>query len=131
MVFSIVSGGGFSGNKIIADNDLDKLLLSACFLLSSINIFFLLIILKINKQFSLSETKSILIFLVTMMFVMLVNDKNLEFFDIMLSLTSSISNSGLYFGYNQNINIFFLLITVFVGGSILSNSEVLKLLDFL
>ena len=131
LVFSIVSGGGFLGNKIIADNDFDKFLLSVSFLLSSINIFFLLIILKINKQFSLSETKSILIFLITMMFVILVNDKNLGFFDIMLSLTSSISNSGLYFGYNQNINIFFLLITVFVGGSLLSNSGGFKITRFL
>ena len=66
-----------------------------------------------------------------MMFIILVNDKNLEFFDIMLSLTSSISNSGLYFGYNQNINIFFLLITVFVGGSLLSNSGGFKITRFL
>ena len=127
LMFSIVSGGAFLSNNINFDSNFEKIILSVCFIFSSINIFFLLIITKINRQYSLDETKMILIIICLILFIISLLNRNLDFADIFLSVTSSSSNSGINFTNTTNINIFFLLLTVFIGGSIVSNSGGFKL----
>ena len=86
LMFSIVSSGAFLSDDINFDSNFEKIILSFCFIFSSINIFFLLIITKINRQYSLDETKMILIVICLILFVISLLNRNLEFSDIFLSL---------------------------------------------
>ena len=129
---TLISGGGFlpaeSLSKIISTN-LQKIILIFSFILSLIN-FYLLFNL-FNKNILIKEHKEdlYLIFL-TVIFCSLIYFNNYDGLDIIVSVTSSLANSGLtLLAPDNNLSLYFLVITI-IGGSLISNSSGIKLTRF-
>jgi trk system potassium uptake protein TrkH len=129
---TLISGGGFlpteSLSKIISTN-FQKVILIFSFVLSLTN-FYLLFNL-FNKKILIREHKEdlYLIFL-TVIFCFLIYFNNYDGLDIIVSVTSSLANSGLtLLESDNNLSLYFLLITI-IGGSLISNSSGIKLTRF-
>jgi len=129
---SLVSGGGFlpteTLNKIITTN-IQKIILIFSFLVSLFN-FYLLFNL-FNKKTLIKEHKEDLYLLViSIAFCFLIYFNNYDALDIIISVTSSLANSGLtLLESDNNLSLYFLLISI-IGGSIVSNSSGIKLTRF-
>ena len=132
MSMTLVSGGGFlptdSLSKIISTN-LQKTIFIFSLIISMLN-FYLLFNL-FNRNILIKEHKEdlYLIFL-SSIFCLLIYFNNYDGLDIILSVISSLSNSGLtLMKSDNNLSLYFLLITI-VGGSLISNSSGIKLTRF-
>ena len=129
---SLISGGGFlpieSLNKIILTN-LQKIILIFSFIVSMLN--FYLIFNIFNKNLLIKDHKEDLyIILLTILFCCLIFFNNYDVLDIIISVTSSLANSGLtLMKSDNNLSLYFLLITI-IGGSLISNSSGIKLTRF-
>jgi len=129
---SLVSGGGFlpteTLNKIITTN-IQKIILIFSFLVSLFN-FYLLFNL-FNKKTLIKEHKEDLYLLViSIAFCFLIYFNKYDALDIIISVTSSLANSGLtLLESDNNLSLYFLLISI-IGGSIVSNSSGIKLTRF-
>ena len=132
MSMTLVSGGGFlptnSIDKIISTN-FQKLIFIFSLLVSMLN-FYLLFNL-FNKNMLIKEHKEDLyLILLSIIFCILIYFNNYKGLDIIISVISSLANSGLTLvKSNNNLSLYFLLITI-VGGSLISNSSGIKLTRF-
>jgi len=127
LLLTIISTGGFESTKLILSNT-DKLILSFLFLLSSLNIFFILGLLKINNSYSYDEDKYFLICFLLLFFLLLFFSQNNNIYDILIQLSSAISNSGINFAtYNESSITFILLSASFIGGCLVSSSSGFKI----
>ncbi len=118
---SIISSGGFVTNNFLKISDLDKLLISVCLIICSLNYFILLKIFRFNNFFSLAEDKRILLIIFLACLSVLLIYKDINFIDVVSSVSTSISSSGINFAHFQNTDlIFFFLLLVFIGSSMLS-----------
>ncbi len=126
---TLISGGGFlpaeSLTKIISTN-FQKIILIVSFLVSFLN-FYLLFNL-FNKNILIKEHKEDLyLILISIIFCCFIYLYNYDGLDIILSVTSSLANSGLtLIEPVNNLSLYFLIITI-VGGSLISNSSGIKL----
>ncbi len=126
---TLISGGGFlpaeSLTKIISTN-FQKIILIVSFLVSFLN-FYLLFNL-FNKNILIKEHKEDLyLILISIIFCCFIYFYNYDGLDIILSVTSSLANSGLtLIEPVNNLSLYFLIITI-VGGSLISNSSGIKL----
>ena len=122
---TLISGGGFLPlediSKIIYTN-FQKIILIFSFIITSLN--FYLIFNIFNKNILIKEHKEDLyLILLTIIFCCLIYFNNYEGLDIIISVTSSLANSGLtLMESDKNLSLYFLLITI-IGGSIISNSS--------
>ncbi len=129
---TLVSGGGFlpteSLNKIISTN-FQKIILIFSFVISTLN--FYLIFNLLNKNTLIKEHKEDLyLIILTIIFCLLIYLNNYDGLDIIISVTSSLANSGLtLMKPDNNLSLYFLLIAI-VGGSLISNSSGIKLTRF-
>ena len=129
---TLISGGGFlpteSINNIITTNS-QKIILIFSFLVSLLN-FYLLFNL-FNKKILLKEHKEDLYLLILLIiFCSLIYFNNYDGLDIILSVTSSLANSGIsLISSDNNLSLYFLLITI-IGGSLISNTSGIKLTRF-
>ena len=129
---TLVSGGGFlpteSLDKIISTN-FQKIILIFSLVLSFIN--FYLIFNLFNKSTLLKEHKEDLyLIILSIIFCFLIYFNNYDGLDIIISVTSSLANSGLtLMESNNNLSLYFLLISI-IGGSLISNSSGIKLTRF-
>ena len=129
---TLISGGGFlpteSLSKIISTN-FQKIILILSFLVSLLN-FYLLFNL-FNKNILIKEHKEDLyLVILSVIFCFLIYFNNYDGLDIIISVTSSLANSGLtLMESNNNLSLYFLLITI-IGGSLISNSSGIKLTRF-
>ena len=129
---TLISGGGFlpieSLNKIISTN-FQKIVLIFSFIVSLLNfyVFFNLL----NKNILIKDHKEDLyLILVLIIFCCLIYFNSFDGLDIIISVTSSLANSGLtLMQSNNNLSLYFLLITI-IGGSLISNSSGIKLTRF-
>ncbi len=129
---TLISGGGFlpteNINKIISTN-FQKIVLIFSFIVSLLNLY--LIFNLFNKNTLIKEHKEDLYLIVTSIILcslIYFNDHN--GLDIIISVISSLANSGLtLMEPDKNLSLYFLLITI-IGGSILSNSSGIKLTRF-
>ena len=129
---TLISGGGFlpieSLNKIISTN-FQKIVLIFSFIVSLLNfyVFFNLL----NKSILIKHHKEDLyLILVLIIFCCLIYFNSYDGLDIIISVTSSVANSGLtLMQSNNNLSLYFLLITI-IGGSLISNSSGIKLTRF-
>ena len=125
---SLISLGGFlptnSLDKIIKSNP-QKLILIFSLLISMLNFFLILNIFQ--KRIIIRDHKEDLyLVLISFIFILLVHLSGYSGLDIVISVLSSLSNSGLsLMSSNNNLSLFFILITV-VGGSLISNSSGIK-----
>ena len=129
---TLISGGGFlpteSLNKIISTN-FQKIILIFSFTISLLN-FYLLFNL-FNKNTLIKEHKEDLyLIILSILFCILIYFNNFNGLDIIISVTSSLANSGLtLMASDNNLSLYFLLITI-IGGSLISNSSGVKLTRF-
>ena len=129
---TLVSGGGFlptdSINKIIFTN-FQKIIFIFSLILSMLNFYLLFNI--FNKKTLIKEHKEdlYLIFL-SIFFCILIYFNNYQGLDIIISIISSLANSGLTLvESDNNLSLYFLLITI-IGGSLISNTSGIKLTRF-
>ena len=132
LTMTLVSGGGFlpSNNlsEIISSN-FQKIVLILALIFSMLNFYFLFNI--FNKKILFKEHKEdfYLLFLATI-FIFLVYLYDLNGFNIVISIISSLANSGIsLIKSDNNLSLYFLLITL-IGGSLISNSSGIKLSRF-
>ncbi len=126
---TLVSGGGFlpieSITKIISTN-FQKIILIFSFIVSFLNFYLLFNI--FNKNILIKDHKEdFYLILLTIIFCCLIYFNKYDGLDIIISVTSSLSNSGLtLMKSDNNLSLYFLLITI-IGGSLISNSSGIKL----
>jgi len=129
---TLISGGGFlptdSVGKIISTN-FQKIVLIFSLLISMLNFF--LIFNLLNKNILIKEHKEDLyLILLSIIFCVLIYFNNYEGLDIIVSVVSSLANSGLTLvKSDNNLSLYFLLITI-IGGSLISNTSGIKLTRF-
>ncbi len=129
---TLISGGGFlptdTLNNIIINN-FQRFILAFLLLLSMLN--FYLVFNIFNKKILLREHNEDLYLIITaIVFVLLIFFNNFEILDIIISVFSSLGNSGItLLKTDNNLNLYFLLITI-IGGSLISNSSGIKLARF-
>tara|TARA_B100002052_G_scaffold296383_1_gene324667 strand:- start:820 stop:2229 length:1410 start_codon:yes stop_codon:yes gene_type:complete len=131
---TIISSGGFLPNNnfdVIFSSDLSKIILSSCMLLSFFSLFFIfnLIFFKKKNITYLSEDFNILIYLlfvITISFIFFNYENN--FLNILVSISSSVSNIGFSFSeIPSNLDFFFLLLVI-LGGSFFSTSSGIRVI---
>ncbi len=129
---TLVSNGGFlpteSLTKIISSN-FQKVIIIFSFLVSLLN-FYLLFNL-FNKNILIKEHKEDLYLIILLIiFSSLIYFNNHSGLDIIISVTSSLANSGLtLIESDNNLSLYFLLISI-IGGSLISNSSGIKVTRF-
>ena len=129
---TLVSGGGFlptdSLEKIISTN-FQKIIFICSLIISMLN-FYLLFNL-FNKNTLLKEHREDLyLLLLSLLFCFLIYFNSNNRLDIIISVVSSLANSGLtLMETDNNLSLYFLLISI-VGGSLISNSSGIKLTRF-
>ena len=128
---TLISGGGFlptdSLNNIIQSN-FQKIIFIISLLIAMLN--FYLIFNIFNKKILTREHKEDLyIFLLSIILVILVYFNNNSGFDLIISVISSLSNSGLTLIETDQLSLYFLFITI-IGGSLISNTSGIKLTRF-
>ena len=128
---TLISGGGFlptdSLNNINQSN-FQKIIFIISLLIAMLN--FYLIFNIFNKKILIREHKEDLyIFLLSIILVILVYFNNNSGFDLIISVISSLSNSGLTLIESDQLSLYFLFITI-IGGSLISNTSGIKLTRF-
>ena len=124
---TIISTGGFQSSSVNLNN-FDQIIVSILLIFSSLNIFLILGILKINNSYSFQEDKYFLISLLFFILILFIFSNDLKFAEILVQLASAISNSGINFTNNYNANITFILISAsFFGGCLISSTSGFKI----
>ncbi len=125
---SLISAGGFiptdSLDKIIRSNP-QKLVFIFSLLISMLNFFLILNIFQ--KKIIIREHKEdFYLLILSFFFILLVYLNNYSGLNIIISILSSLSNSGLsLIGSDNNLSLYFILVAV-VGGSLISNTSGIK-----
>ena len=124
---TIISTGGFQSSNLMLSN-FDKIILSILLIFSSLNIFLILGIMKINNTYNYYEDKYFLFSFVIFFLFLFIFSNNPSFADILIQLSSAISNSGINFTNNYSENTTFILITAsFFGGCLISSTSGFKI----
>jgi trk system potassium uptake protein TrkH len=127
---TLISGGGFlptnSLNKIITTN-FQKIILTFSLIISMLNFYLLFNI--FNKKVLTREHKEDLYILgAAVIFILLIYLNSYQGLDIIISIVSSLANSGLnLIQSDNNLSLYFLFITI-IGGSLISNTSGIKLI---
>jgi trk system potassium uptake protein len=128
---TLVSGGGFiptnSLTNIISSN-FQKILLIISMFLAMLN--FYLIFNIFNQKILIREHKEDLyLFFLSIILIIFIYLNNNSGLDLIISIVSSLSNSGLTLIRADNLSLYFLFITI-IGGSLVSNTSGIKLVRF-
>ena len=129
---TLISGGGFlpSDNlsNIISTN-FQKFVIIFLLILSMLN-FFLLFNLFNKKVLFKDHKEDLYLLLASVILTLLILFYNYDLLDVIISVVSSLANSGLtLMSSDSNLSLYFLLITI-IGGSLISNSSGIKLARF-
>ena len=132
MSMTLISGGGFLPiddiNKIINTN-FQKIIFFISLTISMLNLFLLFNL--FNKKNLLDGHREDLYLVISLILLFgLISFNDYSAFDLILSILSSLANSGLTFlEQGNNLSLYFLLIAI-VGGSLISNTSGIKLIRF-
>ena len=128
---TLISTGGFlptdSLTSIVSSN-FQKIILIFSMFLSMLN-FFLVFNIFDNKILVREHKEDLYLFLLTIILIVLVSFNNNSGLDLIVSVISSLTNSGLSLIKSNNLSLYFLFITI-IGGSIVSNTSGIKLTRF-
>ena len=132
MSMTLVSGGGFiptvSIDKIISTN-FQKIIFIFSLIVSMLN-FYLLFNLSSKKRLIKEHREDLYLIILSIIFCILIYFNNYKGLDIIISVVSSLANSGLTLvKSDNNLSLYFLLITI-IGGSLISNTSGIKLTRF-
>ena len=125
---SLISTGGFlptdSLNNIIQSN-LQKIVFIFSLLLSTLNFFLLLNIFE-KKILNRKHIEDLYLILFSFVLILLIYFNNYGGLNLIISVLSSLGNSGLsLINSDNNLSLYFILITI-VGGSLVSNTSGIK-----
>ncbi len=129
---TIISAGGFlptnSLNQIITNNT-QKIFLILSFFISLLNIYFFYNLFS-KKNFIKKHYEDFAIILLIIIFtiILMFFIKNLDMFELSISVLSSISTSGIALSKTDNNFSLFLLFLTLIGGSVISNTSGIKFL---
>ncbi len=129
---SLISGGGFlptdNINKIISTN-FQKIIFIFSLFISLLNFYVLFNL--FNKKVLIKDHKEDLyLIILSLIFFILIYFTNYKGIDMIISIVSSLANSGLtVVKSDNNLSLYFLLITI-IGGSLISNTSGIKLTRF-
>ncbi len=132
MTMTLISGGGFLPtneiNKIISTN-FQKIIFTFSLIISTLNIFLLFNL--FNKQTLIKDHKEDFYLIIILIFLfVLVSFNDYSAINLFISILSSLGNSGLtFFKPDNNLSLYFLLITI-IGGSLISNTSGIKMIRF-
>jgi len=132
MSMTLLSGGGFLPtddiNKIISTN-FQKIIFFISLVISMLNLFLLFNL--FNKKNLLDGHKEDLYLAISLILLFgLISFNDYPAFNLIISILSSLANSGLTFlEQGDNLSLYFLLVTI-VGGSLISNTSGIKLIRF-
>ncbi len=129
LTMTLVSTGGFlpvdNLNEIIITKT-HKIIFSICLILSMLN-FYLLFNIFNKKTIIKNHKEDVYLLTLALVLVLLIYFYKFTFLEIILSVLSSLANSGLtLINADNNLSLYFLFITV-IGGSIISNTSGIKL----
>ena len=134
---TIISSGGFLPNNYFDTTfttDISKIILSITMLFSFFSLFFIfnLIFFKKKNINYLSEDINILIYLLIVIGLSFIFfNYNNNFLNVLVSISSSVSNIGISFEQIPKNLVFVFLILVILGGSFFSTSSGLRVIKFL
>ena len=134
---TIISSGGFLPNNNFDNTfatDISKIILSITMLFSFFSLFFIfnLIFFKKKNINYLSEDINILIYLLIVIGLSFIFfNYNNNFLNVLLSISSSVSNIGISFEQIPKNLVFVFLILVILGGSFFSTSSGLRVIKVL
>jgi len=128
LTMSLISSGGFiptdSLEKIIKSNP-QKIIFIFSLLISLLN-FFLISNMFEKKVIIRDHKEDFYLLVLALIFILLIYLNNYSGLNIIISVLSSLSNSGLsLLNSDGNLSLYFILITI-VGGSIISNTSGIK-----
>ena len=134
---TIISSGGFLPNNnfdTTFTSDISKIILSITMLFSFFSLFFIfnLIFFKKKNINYLSEDINILIYLIIVIVLSFIFfNYNNNFLNVLVSISSSVSNIGISFEQVPKNLVFVFLILVILGGSFFSTSSGLRVIKVL
>ncbi len=132
LTMTLVSNGGFlpSDNLVdIISSNFQKIIIMISLILSMLNFYFLFNVFDKNRLLKNHNEDFYLLGLVVIL-TLLIYFNDLETLNIIIGIISSLANSGLTLITNDNnLGLYFLLITI-IGGSLISNSSGVKLSRF-
>ena len=128
---TLISAGGFLPTDFlenIISSNFQKIVFIFSLLLSMFN--FYLIFNIFNKKILLKDHKEDLyLFFLALILIILIYFNSNSGLDLIISIFSSLSNSGLTLINSDNLSLYFLFITI-IGGSLISNTSGIKLARF-
>ncbi len=129
---TLTSNGGFlpadSLNKIISTN-FQKIIIIISLIISMLNFYFLFNLFN-KKILNKNHNEDFYLLILTLFLVLFIYFNNNEGLNIIISVVSSLANSGItLIKTENNLSLYFLLITI-IGGSIISNTSGIKLSRF-
>ena len=128
---TLISGGGFiptnNLTNIIVTN-FQKIILIGSLLLSMLN-FYLLFNIFDKKIITREHKEDIYLLFLSLILILFVYFNSNSGFDLIISVVSSLTNSGITLIKSDNLSLYFLLITI-IGGSLISNTSGIKLARF-
>ena len=132
LTMTLVSSGGFLPSdslKEIITTNIQKIILIFALIFSMLNFYFLFNI--FNKRILIkSHKEDFYLLAIAGLFVLLIYFNNFDGLNIIISVLSSLSNSGItLLKTDNNLSLYFLLLTI-IGGSLISNSSGIKLSRF-
>ena len=132
LTMTLVSNGGFlptDNLRGIITSNYQKIVIAISLILSMLNFYFLFNIFDKKKLFKNHHEDFYLLGLVFIL-TLLIYFNDLDTLNILISIISSLANSGITLITNdKNLSLYFLLITI-IGGSLISNSSGIKLSRF-
>ena len=129
LTMTLVSSGGFLPSdslKEIITTNIQKIILIFALRFTMLNFYFLFNI--FNKRILIkSHKEDFYLLAIAGLFVLLIYFNNFDGLNIIISVLSSLSNSGItLLKTDNNLSLYFLLLTI-IGGSLISNSSGIKL----
>ncbi|MDC0952839.1 TrkH family potassium uptake protein [Pelagibacteraceae bacterium] len=128
---TLISSGGFLPTDFLTNiisSNLQKIVFIISLLLSMFN--FYLIFNIFDKKILFREHKEDLyLLLLTIILIVFIYFNSNTGLDLIISIVSSLSNSGLTLIKSNNLSLYFLFITI-IGGSLISNTSGIKLTRF-
>ncbi len=132
LAMTLVSNGGFlpsnNLNDIITSN-FQKIILTISLIISMLN-FYLLFNIFDKKTLLKGHREDLYLLGLTLVLILLIYFNNFQGLNIVISVVSSLANSGItLISSNNNLSLYFLFLTI-IGGSLISNSSGIKLSRF-
>ena len=129
---TLISNGGFlpadSLNEIISSN-FQKIVLIISLVFSMLNIFLLFNFFS-KKNLLKGHKEDLYLFIFAAILILLIYFNNFEGLNVIISVVSSLANSGItVIKTDNNLSLYFLFSTI-IGGSLISNSSGIKLSRF-